>query len=157
MATTVQNKSLLDDLLALDKGDLTAVKEMTVKAENLSRVMGHDVYVKVHSLSGNTYTSITRKSYDKDGNLDIEKSYDVNALVVCSGLSKSSIDLKNQALQEHFGAASPKDLAKIIFRGTELVHIANIIGYLSGFVDAETAEIDDTDSADIPTEETVKN
>ena len=97
----------------------------------MSEVMGEPVMIRVWALSGDQYTDITTRMMDKKGNADFAKAYDVNALLVVEGVIEP--DLKNKELQKHFGATTPKELAKILFPGGELTEIANKITELSGF------------------------
>ena len=53
--------------------------------------------------------------------------------------------LKDKELQEHFGAASPIELAKTLFPGGELVKVFEEVAELSGFGDDdEDEDSDDT-------------
>ena len=46
-------------------------------------------------------------------------------------------DLKNGDLQRHFGAATPRDLARILFPGGEIAKLADVVTQLSGYSDDE--------------------
>ena len=132
--------SLVDKLMAIDSGvfaqDLTA----EIPAKRLSDVLGEPVKVKVKALSGDQYMDITTRLVDRKGNADFSRAYDVNALLVVEGMIEPS--MKDKDLQQHFGAATPKELAKILFPGGELSDIAGEITRLSGFTqnDEETEE-----------------
>ena len=52
--------------------------------------------------------------------------------------------LKDKDLQVHFGAASPVELAKILFPGGELVDVFKAIADISGFLDDEDDDEEDT-------------
>ena len=79
---------------------------------------------------------ITTRVVDKKGNANFAKAYDVNALLVVEGVVEP--DLKSKDLQKHFKAATPKELAKILFPGGELTDVANKITELSGFTQSES-------------------
>lgn len=136
--------SLIDKLIAIDKGTFTHEETAEIRSKSLSRVLGEEVTVKVKGLDSALYMSIAALAVDKNGRTDYVKSYDSAALMVAEGMVEPN--LKDEKLQKHFGAASPKDLAKILFKGSEITDIAGKIGELSGF---------DADAAD--EEEEVKN
>lgn len=123
--------SLVDKLMAIDTGKYAEGRTGEVPAKRMSEVMGEPVMIRVRALSGDQYTDITTRMMDKKGNADFAKAYDVNALLVVEGVIEP--DLKNKELQKHFGATTPKELAKILFPGGELTEIANKITELSGF------------------------
>ena len=50
------------------------------------------------------------------------------------------MSLKDKELQAHFGAASPVDLAAILFPGGEMVGIYSEIAMLSGYGDDEDTD-----------------
>jgi len=136
--------SLVDKLMAIDKGKFSENQTAEMQAKRLSAVLGEPVTIKVKALSGDQYTDITTRIVDKKGDADFSKAYDVNALLVVEGIVEPS--LKDKELQKHFGAATPKELAKLLFPGGELTEVANKITELSGF-----------SQSDKDTEDEVKN
>lgn len=127
--------SLVDKLMAIDKGKFAEGQTGELQAKRLSEILGEPVVIKVKALSGDQYTDITTRLVDKRGNADFSKSYDVNALLVVEGVVEPS--LKDKDLQAHFGAATPKELAKLLFPGGELTDVANKITELSGFAQSD--------------------
>jgi len=127
--------SLVDKLMAIDKGKFAEGQTGELQAKRLSEILGEPVMIKVKALSGDQYTDITTRLVDKRGNADFSKSYDVNALLVVEGVVEPS--LKDKDLQAHFGAATPKELAKLLFPGGELTDVANKITELSGFAQSD--------------------
>lgn len=123
--------SLVDKLLSIDKGEFAKEKTAEIKAKHLSAVLGETVMVKVKALSGEQYSDLSSRLVDKKGNADFSKAYGVNALIVVEGLVEPS--MKDKELQKHFGAASPKELAILLFPGAELTDLSNKITELSGF------------------------
>lgn len=136
--------TLAEKLMKLDRGDMTAAKKMEVYAPTLSKKLGEKTMVTLHSLPGSLYSDIAGHSTNKSGNYEASRGYDAQAMLVADAIE--GIDVKDEALQKHFGAATPKDLVKILFPGGELTKMAQIVGYLSGFVDAEDAGIETTDA-----------
>ncbi|MCI8741708.1 MAG: hypothetical protein HFG63_03575 [Lachnospiraceae bacterium] len=123
--------SLVDKLMAIDRGDFAKEKTGEVRAKHLSEVMGGDVKVTIKALKGDLYNEIMTRMIDKKGRSNFGKAYDINAILCVEGVVEP--DLKNADLQKHFGCASPKDLAKLFFPGGELTRVADEITDLSGF------------------------
>lgn len=128
--------SLVDKLMAIDTGKFAEEQTAEIPAKRLSAVLGERVMIKVKALSGDQYMDITTRVVDRKGNADFAKAYDVNALLVVEGVVEP--DLKSKDLQKHFKAATPKELAKILFPGGELTDVANKITELSGFTQSES-------------------
>ena len=59
--------------------------------------------------------------------------FKAQSLIVVEGVTEPS--LKDAELQKHFGAASPVDLAQILFPGGELTSVFNEVAKLSGFIE----------------------
>lgn len=135
--------SLAERLMKVDRGDMTAAKKMEVKAPTLSEKLGEEVKITLHSLPGATYAEFGRMAQNKRGDVDPSRSYDAQAMMIAEAIE--GIDVKDPELQRHFGAETPKDLVKILFPGGELVKMANVVGYISGFLSAEDADLDDED------------
>ena len=136
------SNSLAEKLMKLDRGDLTAAKRLEVRVDTLSEKLGEDVYVTLRSLPGSEYAEYGSMTQNKKGGIDTAKAYDVQALMVAESIE--GIDVKDPELQKHFGAATPKDLVKILFPGGELTKMSNYIGYLSGYLTAEDIGLEDT-------------
>lgn len=131
--------SLVDKLMSVDKGILVNRETAEIKAKTLSKILGEDVTVKVKALEPDVYIGISTNILDKNGNTDYSKTYDLAALLCAEAMVEPS--LKDKELQKHFGAATPKELAKMLFKGTELTDISSKITEISGFGrDAEEEE-----------------
>lgn len=125
----------IDALMKIDRGLITEIPVKEVRAKHLSKIMGADVSVKIKALSGNTYSSLMATAKNKKGGIDVSKLYKAQSLIVVEGVQEPS--LKDKELQAHFGAASPVDLAAILFPGGEMVDIYSDISMLSGYGDDE--------------------
>jgi len=125
------NNSLMEKLMKLDRDKLAEVPTAKVKACHLSKVAGEDVEITVKALSGSRYTEIMSSATNKSGSVDMSRVYDTHAMVAVAGCVEP--DLKDKELMEYYNAVTPKDLAKILFPGGELVKISEKIGALSGF------------------------
>ena len=135
--------SLAERLMKVDRGDMTAAKKMEIKAPTLSEKLGEEVKITLHSLSGAAYAEFGRMAQNKKGETDPSRAYDAQAMMIAEAIE--GLDVKDPELQRHFGAETPKDLVKILFPGGELVKMANVVGYISGFLSAEDAGLDDED------------
>ena len=123
----------IDMLMRLDREKLIEVPVKDVKADRLSQLMGQDVTVEIKALSGDTYMDLLATATNKKGKVDMSRAYRAQALIVVEAVQNPS--LKDKELQEHFGAASPIDLAKILFPGGELTSVFHEVADLSGFKD----------------------
>ena len=134
--------SLVEKLMKLDRGKLEEIPQARMKALRLSQVMGEDVYITVQAVPGDKFTELLSLAQNKKtGIADASKARRSQALVCVAGVVEPS--LKDHDLMEHFGAATPEDLAKKLFPGGELVDVFNKIGDLSGFSEREDVDIDD--------------
>lgn len=128
--------SMIEDLMKLDRGLLETVPTKTHRAKALSRIMGKPVEVTVKALPGAQYSSLASGARGKSGEVQMDRLYDIQAIIVAAGCVEP--DLKDKGLQEHFGAKTPADLAKKLFPG-ELVSLSESIRKLSGFLTPDEA------------------
>lgn len=125
-------QTTIELLMALDRGKLAEVPTEKVRAKRLSKVAGQDVYVTVSAIAGDQYTSIASGAVSAKGReVDAARLYDMHALIVAEAMVEP--DLKNAELQRHYGAATPRDLAKVLFPGGEIISIADVVTRLSGY------------------------
>lgn len=129
-------ESLMEKLMKLDRGKLLEIPTEKIKACHLSKVAGEEVEITVKALSGSRYTEIMSSATNKSGSVDMSRVYDTHAMVVVAGCVEPN--LKDKELMEYYKAITPKDLAKILFPGGELVRISEKIGALSGFGKEDT-------------------
>lgn len=140
-------KLSIQTLMKLDRDKVMEVPSKEIKAVHLSSLLGEDSYITIKALSGNRYTDLISTARNKKNDLDISKMFRAQSLIVVEGVTEPS--LKDSELQEHFGAASPVDLAQILFPGGELTTVFGEIAKLSGFANS--------DNSDDDLEEEVKN
>lgn len=133
--------SLVDKLMAVDKNKFVKEETAEIKARHMSKLLGEETYIKVKGVSGDRVTEILSNLFDANGQRNMAKSLDSAALLVVEGIVEPN--LKNKDLQEHFGAVTPKDLAKILFKGTELTKISDKILELSGFSNNDDEAIEE--------------
>lgn len=125
---------IIDFLMSLDRDKLAEVPTEKVRAKRLSEIAGEDVFVTVSALPGDRYAEISTTSV-RNGKLDFSRVYDMQSLMVAEAVKDP--DLKNGDLQRHFGAATPRDLARILFPGGEIAKLADVVTELSGYSDDE--------------------
>lgn len=125
---------IIDFLMSIDRDKLTEVPTEKVRAKRLSEIAGEDVFVTVSALPGDRYAEISTTSV-RNGKLDFSRVYDMQSLMVAEAVKDP--DLKNGDLQRHFGAATPRDLARILFPGGEIAKLADVVTQLSGYSDDE--------------------
>ena len=125
---------IIDFLMSLDRDKLTEVPTERVRAKRLSEIAGEDVFVTLSALSGDRYAEIAGGNVRK-GEFDYSRVYDMQSLMVAEAVKDP--DLKNAELQRHFGAATPRDLARILFPGGEIARLADVVTQLSGYSDDE--------------------
>lgn len=130
--------SLMEKLMKLDRDKITEIPTEKIKAKHLSEVAGEDIEITVKALSGSRYTELISSATGKNGSIDTSKVYDAHAMVVVSGCVEPN--LKDKELMDYYKSVMPKDLAKILFPGGELVKISEKIGALSGFGKNEDVE-----------------
>lgn len=130
--------SLIDKLMSVDKG--TFVKEETakIKSKRLTKILGEETYIKVKGIQSDVFIDISSRLFNADGSRDLSKSMDTAALIAVEGVVEPN--LKDKDLQAHFDAVTPKDLAKILFKGNELTSITEKIAELSGFENNDAVE-----------------
>lgn len=130
--------NLVEQLLRVDKAKFTERKTKKIKSKRLSQVTGQDAEITIQQINGRRFNDIVSKSVDKNGKRDIAKLYDTNLLYCVEGVVEPN--LKDPALIEHFGVATPKELASLLF-DTESGRIADEIASLSGLTEESEEEV----------------
>lgn len=128
--------NLIDKLLQIDKKKITEKKEKTYESGRMQELIG-DSEIVIREIDPERLSELQCNAVDgKTGTADLSKVYGVNLLITTEGVVNP--DLKNKDLQQHFGAASPKELAKLLFK-SEVMEIAEAITELGApEVKAET-------------------
>ncbi len=130
--------SLTEKLLSLDVNKYKEKKTADIEIKRLSELIGEPFIVKVQEVDSGRMQEIQAMMFDKKGNYDISQARKINILACLEGVIEPN--LKDETLQKHFGAASPKDLIEILFKGTELTKVSDTIAKISGFVDSSEEE-----------------
>lgn len=130
--------SLTEKLLALDAAKYKEKATSELEIKRLSDIIGEPFIVKVQEVSSERIQELQSMLFDKKGKYDLNQARKVNALICCAGVVEPSLSDKN--LQEHFGAASPKDLAEILFKGVDLPTVADEIARISNYIQSQEEE-----------------
>lgn len=125
--------NLAEKLMKLDRGKLTEIPTGTVEIKRLSEMMGEPFIVKCRAISGERYTELSTQIIGDNGEADYGKVYMTSTLIAVEGIMEPN--LKDPELLKHFGCASPKDLAGILFQGGDMQKVSDLITDLSGFGD----------------------
>lgn len=121
--------NLIEKLIRLDKEKVQERDTKKIKSERLSKLLGVETEITIKELSGKKLNDLTQIIITKDGRKDFSRMYDLNLMYCVEGVIEPN--LKDGALQEHFGVKTPKDLAALLF-DAEAGKIAGEIIALSG-------------------------
>lgn len=121
--------NLIEKLLRVDKEKATEKETKKIKSKRLAKLVGDDAEITIRELSGKRYNDLQAMLFDKNGKRNVNATYDFNLMCCVHGVVDPC--LTDKELMEHFGAATPKDLAAILF-GMESGTIAAEIVGLSG-------------------------
>ena len=130
--------NLIEKLLSVDKEKATEKAEKKIHSKKLSKLVGEGAEITIRELSGERYNTLQAMLYDKKGNRNMEAMYDFNLMCCVHGIVEPC--LTDDRLKDHFGAATPKDLAAILF-GVESADIAGEIVKLSGLGEDAEEEV----------------
>lgn len=106
--------NLADKLLQIDKEEPKKKITGTYESKRLKRMVGEGT-VEIESIRERKLKEYQTMAIDKKGDAVKDMIFEATLLVVVEGVKNP--DLKNKELMEHFGAATPKDLAEILFDG----------------------------------------
>lgn len=130
--------SLTEKLLALDAVRYKEPQTADIEIKRLSELVGEPFLVHVKEVDSDRMQEIQAMMFDKKGRYDISQARTVNKLICLEGVIEPN--LRDEKLQKHFEAATPKELVDILFKGIELTTISDKIAEISGFVEAEEEE-----------------
>ena len=130
--------NLAEKLIRIDKEKAKEKETKKIHSNRLTKLLGEDTEITIQEISGRYYNDLLQMLFDKKGNRDMSKNYDLNLMCCIEGIIEPN--MKDKALMDHFGAATPKDLVSILF-GTESVKIVQEILGLSGLRDDAEDEV----------------
>jgi len=138
----------VDALLRADASLVGEKDTAKYQSKKLGKLIGLNgpADIEIIELPTRRVNALVGRYFNKKGDYDYERSFDANCALVAEGVVDPS--LKSKELQEHFGAATPANLAEKIFKA-EISAIAMKIIKLSGI----NSDEDEEDEA----EETIKN
>ncbi len=123
--------NLIEKLMTLDENALDAVETKEVEIKRLTKMFGEPFIVTVKSVTSEEYSRALGVMLDSNNSVDVSKLASSQAMLVLSGIVEPN--LKDVELQRHFKCASPKELLFKLFRGSDLVKLADTITDLSGY------------------------
>jgi len=131
--------NLVEQLLKADAKKAEEREKGTYESKKLAFILGQKEPVKIslQEIGTRRLNDILALQVDKKGNVDLTKSLDSKLLCCVEGITEPN--LKDKALQEHFGCGTPKDLALKLF-GFEVTDISDEICALSGVNPEEDTE-----------------
>ncbi|MDR1062194.1 MAG: hypothetical protein LBL83_13530 [Clostridiales bacterium] len=135
--------SILDLLLGADKGKLQHLPTKKVEIARLSEIVGKPAIFTVRAITSEEYLEAQKHAIDfnKRGGVEDVRSDAYQVFVLMAGLIDP--DIKSEALREHFGAATTKELlesTRFLAPG-EFLRLFNEIAELSGFGEESVKEI----------------
>lgn len=130
--------NLVEQLMRIDRETVSKRATKKIKSKRLSKLLGVNSEITIQELGGKRINDLNQTVINKRGEKDYSKMYDLNLMYCVDGVVEPS--LKNEELMTHFGAATPKDLAALLF-DTECGKIADEIAALSGVTDDAEEEV----------------
>ena len=121
--------NLIEKLIRVDKETVEKKETKKIRSARLTKLLGEETEITIQEVSGRKHNDIMQMMFDEEGKRNISAAYDTNLMFCVNGIVEP--DLKDPALLEHFNAATPKDLAAILFQA-EAGTIADEIIALSG-------------------------
>ena len=130
-------ENMIDKLLKLDAKKLEGKATATVEIPRLSKLMGDKFIVTVKALPNARYSEIQESALNLDnkGNFEGINTFAMQSKLCLAGVVEP--DLKDKALREHLGAATPLDTLNKLFNTFEITRIATEISKLCGFEDSQ--------------------
>ncbi len=131
--------NLVDELLKCDSKKADERQTKVLKSKRLATILGVDkpVDITIKEIPPKRLNEILSLQIDKKGGIITSKMYDANLLVAVEGIVDP--ELRNADLLEHFGCATPKDLAEKLF-GSEINKISAEVIAMGNLNDEEENE-----------------
>ena len=129
--------SLFDTLLNVDSEAAFEPQTKKFKSKRLQKILGEKkaVEITLKEIPYKRFNDLLAKQFDKkNGNFDFSAAMRAKALLAVEGIAEPN--LKSEELRNHFGCATPADLAEKLF-GAELNEISDKISELCGFSQSE--------------------
>lgn len=125
--------SVVDKLLKLDSASLAELPVGTIEIKRLSEKIGEPFLVECKAINGQRYNDIQKNAVriSKKGEFQDLDTGKTKTLTVLEGIVEPN--LKREDLQQHYKAATPKELLYKMFLAGEVDDIYNLILDLSGF------------------------
>lgn len=121
----------VDILLGMDQADLEVSNEKDVEIKRLTKKAKQPFMVKLKGIGARRFTKLASGVTDKNGQVQLDKAYDVNISLCLAGMVEPS--MKDSALLEKFSCSTPGELLEKIFKPSEIGAMADTVTELSGF------------------------
>lgn len=123
--------SLTEKLMMADAKKASEPEERTFKSRQLAKLIGakDPVEVKIREVSPERLTDFMAMMIDQNGNVNVGRSFDGNAMVCTDAIVDP--DVKDPDLAKHFGCTTPVELVKKLFK-FEVSEIAGIVMEMAG-------------------------
>lgn len=130
--------NLARKLLTIDANMYKELKKGTVIVKNLSNALGEEVSIEIRQLDDDRMNELQCMMLDADGTVNFVAGREIYAMICAEGVTDPC--LADDELQKHYGAATPAELAKILFKGDDLQEVADAISNLASSIDEVTIE-----------------
>lgn len=123
--------NLTEKLLAMDAKKYKEKATDKLEIKRLSKMTGEPFFITIQELDDERFQEFQAMLLNDKGKVDYSQVRKINALMCVDGVIEPS--LKDEELRKHFGAATPKELAEILFRGNDLGMVADAIANINNF------------------------
>ncbi|WP_455714672.1 phage tail assembly chaperone [Anaerosporobacter sp.] len=130
--------NLARKLLTIDANIYKELKKGTVIVKNLTQALGEEVSIEIRQLDDDRMNELQCMMLESDGSVNFAAGRDVYAMICAEGVIDPC--LADDELQKHYGAATPAELAKILFKGDDLQEVADAISNLASSIDEVSLE-----------------
>lgn len=120
--------NLARKLLTIDAAKYKELKTGKFLVKGLSAELGEKVEIEIKQLDDDRAFELQCNMIRDNGEVDFLAARDVYALICAEGVTEPN--LADVELMKHYGAATPAELAKILFKGDELQEVADAISNL---------------------------
>lgn len=131
--------NIVERLMQIDDNAVNSKRVEIYRSHRLARLLGESepVEIEIKELSYRRVSNIMAQMSDKKGNVRYDKKVDTELLLALEAVN--NIDFKDHALQEKFGAATPKDLCEKLLQN-DVPKIAEMVAEMSGYYSEDEEE-----------------
>lgn len=132
--------NLVEALIKADAKKAEELRTSVFASKKLANILdkSEPVEVKIKEIPHRRVNDIMSYQLDRKGEFDYSKTFDAKLMMVVEGVIEP--DLKNKALQEHFGCSKARELAEKLFQN-EVTALSDAIAEISHVEEASEDEI----------------